>query len=469
MGISSRLFYDANDAEKQTLYRRCTLSQEQLDEQMERWNDLAEFLVDDLSRQTGHETDSWLQGSYKFRTQIRPLRMSGEFDIDLGFYFICKKGAEASLKDHAYFKEEVRKSITRFAKSIPDEIPGDAEVKPRCIRIRYKNHFHIDVPVYVRYESDLSVMLAGVEGWEDSDPKAVYRWYKKTLAPEKRAIARRHIKYLKLWATLRLAEDVRPSSIMITVLISQIVARTDIKCLEQDDDAFRHIVAEIAEQLSRSPAVRNPVNTAEDLNRLGVDKTEDLVGELSKLEILAEQALGHSSELQAADAWQEVFSHHFPFPEVVEIDSKGVPVSVQSGLPAVIFKPEVEVIATPRNNAAGPRIRGVNGIVSVPKNCTLTFRLLNSGALPSGSTVSWIVRNEGLEAELKNDLGHENKPGIVTTDTTAYKGTHHMDCLVRKDGFLIGLRRVPVQIIGVSMPLRNAVQNRWRSIIRAKR
>jgi hypothetical protein len=469
MGVSSRLFYDAGDAEKQTLYRRCTLSEDQLDEQMERWNDLAEFLIDDLSRQTGHETDKWLQGSYKFRTQIRPLRTSGEFDIDLGFYFICKKGTEASLKDHAYFKEEVRKSITRFAKSIPDEVTGDVEAKPRCIRLHYVNHFHIDVPVYVRYESDLSVMLAGAEDWEESDPKAVYRWYKKTLAPARRAIARRHIKYLKLWTMLRLAEDVRLTSIVITVLVSQIVARTDIKYLEQDDDAFRLIVAEIAEQLSGSPSVKNPANTAEDLNRLGADKTEDLVGELSKLQILAERALGHGSELQAADAWQEVFAHHFPFPEVVEVDSKGTPVAGQSGLPAVVFTPEVEIIATPRNNAAGPRIRGVNGINAVPKDCSLTFRLLNASALPSGSTVSWIVRNEGLEAELKNDLGHENKPGIVTTDRTAYKGKHHMDCMVRKDGFLIGLRRVPVQIIGISMPLRNAVKNRWRSMISAKR
>lgn len=469
MGISSRLFYDPADAEKQTLYRRCTLSEEQLNEQMERWNDLAEFLADDLSRQTGHETDSWLQGSYKFRTQIRPLRTGGEFDIDLGFYFICKKGDEARLRDHAYFKEEVRKSIAKFAKLIPDEVTGNVEVKTRCIRLRYANHFHIDVPVYVRYESDLSVMLAGEADWEDSNPKAVYRWYKELLVPEKRAIARRHIKYLKLWTTLRLAEDIRPSSIMITVLVSQVVARLDIKYLEQDDEAFRHIVAEIATRLSGDPRVKNPANQAEDLNRLGVDNTETLVGELSKLQILAERALGHRSELQAADVWQEVFAHHFPFPEAVETDSMGKLVAGQSGLPAVVFTPEVEIIATPRNNAAGPRIRGVNTIAGVPKNCSLTFRLMNSGSLPAGSTVSWIVRNEGLEAELKNDLGHENRPGIVTTDSTAYKGTHHMDCLVRKDGFLIGLRRVPVQIIGVSMPLRNAVTNRWRKFINARR
>ena len=43
MGIASSLFFSSNDSEKQTLHRRITPSDEQMKEQQDRWNELAEF------------------------------------------------------------------------------------------------------------------------------------------------------------------------------------------------------------------------------------------------------------------------------------------------------------------------------------------------------------------------------------------------------------------------------------------
>ena len=91
MGIASSLFFSSNDTEKQTLHRRITPSDEQMKDQQDRWNELAEYIMADLKADTGSPIRSWLQGSYKYATQIRPPRKGDEFDIDLGI-FVCWSG-----------------------------------------------------------------------------------------------------------------------------------------------------------------------------------------------------------------------------------------------------------------------------------------------------------------------------------------------------------------------------------------
>src|SRR5215216_6027727 len=86
MGAASNLFH-SNDSEKQTLHRRIIPSEEQIEEQQERWNLLAEHLTAELSAKSGYSLRTWLQGSYKLATQIRPVHLGDEFDIDLGVYY----------------------------------------------------------------------------------------------------------------------------------------------------------------------------------------------------------------------------------------------------------------------------------------------------------------------------------------------------------------------------------------------
>ncbi|MDB5712868.1 MAG: hypothetical protein JWO15_265 [Sphingomonadales bacterium] len=83
MSQVTQLFYHAS-SESETLHRRITPTADQYVEQKDRWSDLAEFLKTRLATETGHGLRTWLQGSYKFRTQIRPWAAHAEFDIDLG-------------------------------------------------------------------------------------------------------------------------------------------------------------------------------------------------------------------------------------------------------------------------------------------------------------------------------------------------------------------------------------------------
>jgi hypothetical protein len=81
MGIAANLFFNTDDSEN-CLDWRVRPSDEQYDTQKERWNDLAEHLKQDLAKRSDCRISSWLQGSYKFGTQIRPARSALRIDAD---------------------------------------------------------------------------------------------------------------------------------------------------------------------------------------------------------------------------------------------------------------------------------------------------------------------------------------------------------------------------------------------------
>ena len=133
MGITASLFYNSNDPDKQTLHRRITPSQEQFDDQQERWNALADYLTSDLEERSGHRIRTWLQGSYKFGTQVRPARKGDEFDIDLGVFFQWKGEPEEGDHEPDELKDMVQRSLESYSGDGVIEVVSPP--KSRCSRI----------------------------------------------------------------------------------------------------------------------------------------------------------------------------------------------------------------------------------------------------------------------------------------------------------------------------------------------
>lgn len=109
---------------------------------------------------------------------------------------------------------------------------------------------------------------------------------------------------------------------------------------------------------------------------------------------------------------------------------------------------------------------GIDRIGPIPKGCDIKFTLANAHQLPAGATVSWMVRNSGKEAELKNDLGHRVGTGLTVSRNSEYRGTHHMDVAVHLNGLLIGRKRIPVEITGMGFPKRNPAKPAWNKFRR---
>ncbi len=315
MSRAAHLFHSKSD---QTLYTRITPSIEQFTTQQARWNDLADFLKSRLREDAGYSTSTWLQGSYKFDTQIRPWEAGAEFDIDLGLYFEWAGDDEDGDYGPEGFKEFVQNALADYAEDTENDASGIEEPKERCCRVAFKPDFHIDVPCYhLDRGADRRALATATKGWEASDPKAIYKWFKE-LHDDKdnRAQLRRMVCYLKMWAALKIEDDAsRPSSIMLTVLAAEAFDDLDRLVSTDDDDVLERLVTAIADRLGGRAEVPNPVATEENLNRLAQQAANELKTRLREFEDTARRANAATSSETAAEIWTEAFGHFFPLPE----------------------------------------------------------------------------------------------------------------------------------------------------------
>ena len=452
MGKAASYFYDASDTDKQTLHKRVTPNDSQFDEQQLRWNALADFLVDDLKERSCYPIRTWLQGSYKFGTQVRPVHRTEEFDIDLGIYYCWEGDRDGGDFTPKELKQLVQDSLAHFAAKNEDVIEVVEPAKPRCCRVRFKGNFHIDIPSYHLNESHDARSLATEENtWEDSDPKAIYIWFKDQFKDDQRVRVRRFVKYVKAWATLKFRDlQGRPSSLLLTVLIAEAAKQLLPGLPLEDDEALAAVLRKVLTSLGSERYVPNPVDKTENLaSRPSEADWHAFVKKLGDFSETAAAAVRDQDTLGACSRWALEFEHLFPLPDARQLDE------LAKYLPAVRTLPEVRVNAVSRENT-NLRYTGVNAIGPIPKNCSIAFEVTNGLSMPPGTQFYWMVRNEGDEAEDISDLGHKAGTGPKAEERSAYKGSHFMDCTAILGGRIIGLRRVVVTITGVTFPRRKS-------------
>lgn len=453
------LFFNS-DSEKQSLHIRIIPNSEQRKEQQERWNELKEFLIEDLHEKTGYPVSSWLQGSYKFGTQVRPATKGAEFDIDLGIYFEWSGSRDSGDYSPEELKSIVNQSIKEYAEGLADAVME--EPKERCARVKFSGDFHIDVPCYhLERDEDHRSLATETNGWEDSDPKAFYKWFRDSFSDEENIQIRRLIRYFKIWSQLNI--EAAPSSILLTVLVAEAYQKLSEEQVDGDDLAFLSVAQAIYDRLTSSNTeVKNPaIGADEDLNRMSAEELEIFLGKLEALISLSEAALSAPSAIETSAIWSRAFKHFFPAPEVSEEE-------VSKSLVAYTFSPEVNIFARAIVNG-GVVVSGKNELSAVPVGCSIHFEITNSQHLPQSSTVQWIVRNEGRVAEYHNDMGHFAGNNVYNTEErSAYPGTHYMDIEVWQYGRIIGFRRIPVKINGI-IPVRNPQKPSYTLMNRRRR
>ena len=267
MGICASLFCSGN-ADKETLHKRISPSDEQVESQREYWNDLADYLKADLKVRSGYAVSSWIQGSYKFATQIRPARKGMDYDIDLGVYFAWASKPEDGRFSAADLKAMVQDSLQVYADDGETDATGVSDPKEFCSRIRFSDDFHVDVPAYHEWD-DVRRLASASDGFVDRDPYTIWEWWIQTFDEGERARARRMVRYLKMWAALKFdakTENV-PSSILLTVLLAYAYPSVDLAKVSGDDELFAVLVEQIKSYLaiSNSDEVPNPVDVRVNL------------------------------------------------------------------------------------------------------------------------------------------------------------------------------------------------------------
>jgi hypothetical protein len=468
MGQASRLF---NGGAEQTLLGRITPTEGQRKFLQEQWNSLADHLKTELGWH-GYPISTWLQGSYKYGTLIKPVHPKEEYDVDVGVYFEWDDEQDIEPMP-LQLREWVQTELVEYERICEDLEQVEVPPKERCSRATYVRQFHIDTPVYhLNSDSDVRRLACLSDKWEHSDPKKLYKWFKDSASGGDRDQLRRLVRYLKAWAAVSFddAPDSRPSSIFLTVVTTD--AYQDLWGARffgfADDDALIAIIKKLYSRLINDRRVANPVDYEEDLNRMSAKAWDGFLPRLTALHDIAERADDTEDEASAALIWSEAFSFLMPLPETDQVEM----VDEASGR-AVMQLPEVEIKVF-AGNSAQPVATHRNEVPSVAKGCSLTFAIVNPHVVPEFATVEWTVRNEGDEADLKSDMGHR-KIGmrlLSAEERTAYRGRHFMDCVVRLNGQIYAVRRVPVNIRDLPQASRNPPRPAYtkiRSIFRRRR
>jgi hypothetical protein len=452
MGKASNLF---NGTAEQTLINRITPTSEQREFLQGQWNGLAERLTESLQNHHGYQVSTLLQGSYKYGTLIKPVHKDEEYDVDVGLYFRWR-GNPGGTPTALVLRTWTQEALQQYARTNTDVRRLEEPPKERCSRVVYGRQFHIDTPVYHLDPDTDRRRLACLSGrWEDSDPKSLYQWFKNAVGAENREQLRRLVRYLKGWAAVAFndAADARPTSVVLTVLCAEAFQRRLAGGAPEleDDDALALVVREIVGRIRGDRAVENPVDKTEDLNRVPAEYWGTSLGIFEAFNETASEALEAGDEAGAALAWSEAFSFLMPLPEADQVE-----VFEEGAGQAIATVPDINISVfarAPRRFLNNYR----NEVPSVPKGCDLEFSVANPGVIPDYASVEWTVRNEGIEADVIGDLGHR-RVGIrllEAKEQTSYAGRHYMDCVVRLNGHVYGVRRVPVVVRDAKYPPRN--------------
>lgn len=243
------------------------------------------------------------QGSFMMGTIIKP--SDGEFDIDDGVYFLVDQKPYQAI-------ETLHRWIWESVNGHTDEPPQD---KNTCIRVRYANHYHIDLPIYYRIDGECPKLAHKAKGWIDSDPREFISWF--CGYTDKKGELRRIIRYLKSWCDSKSGK--LPSGLILSILATHNVQFND-----RDDIALLNTLYRVQKQLDRNFSCYRPT-TPTDENLLAscsqTDKNYFLTQLHSLIETLEIATHSQTTPEQAAKVLCKHFGSRFPTPDYDYVDT----------------------------------------------------------------------------------------------------------------------------------------------------
>lgn len=278
-----------------------------------------------------HQLKFQTQGSFIMDTIIKP--WDDDFDLDDGVYFIGNIPQLYRQGKEQEFHDLIINSI--------DKDNGHEEItdKPTCVRVKYFKQngdelgFHIDLPIYYKYNHNTPELADTKKQWTLSDPVAFIEWfetktksnfkkeflleyetnrveYKEWLSDirKKDEQLRKIVRYMKAWADLK--RNDMPCGIIMTILVAENFYEN-----ERDDIAFRDTLIAIRNYLASNnfKCYRPTTPKGEDLfaSTSAADK-EYFSRALNALIASANKAIDAENEKDACAEWKEHFGGRFP-------------------------------------------------------------------------------------------------------------------------------------------------------------
>lgn len=235
------------------------------------------------------------QGSYAMSTMVQSESESSDIDDGVVFSREALKGSRGGDRTANEAKEMVRAAVAST-----DDFKTPPEVRGNCVRIYYADGFHVDMPVYRKYEENGTTHkeLASTGSWKASAPEDITTWFNgqvtaKSPDDTNGRQMRRMVRLLKAWSKSRTSWSM-PSGFILSVLVDeQYYSNQSWK--NRDDLALLSVMRGIRNRLFSSERVYRPVSPREEITR---DAT---LGRIRKLRDELEYAIAELSKIERAD------------------------------------------------------------------------------------------------------------------------------------------------------------------------
>ncbi len=236
------------------------------------------------------------QGSFTINTALNPIEPN-EVDTDDGIYL-----QHIAQNDEWPTPKEAHKLILDALKGHTQD---GCESKSSCVRVLYRNNYHLDLPVYIMKNDHAYLAQTKTGKWILSDSKDFRDWFYSNRTNEQ---ASRIVRYLKAWRDNR---NFGFSSIELTILgIENFSFQED-----KDDLALFYTLNNINESI-KNGIVKKPVSPNENLwEELSSSEKEKRKGQLQTLSNDLKSAIDNKSEHRASLILREQFGDRFPLLE----------------------------------------------------------------------------------------------------------------------------------------------------------
>lgn len=236
------------------------------------------------------------QGSFSMKTTVNPL--DDDYDMDDGVYL--QGYEEEKLNDCPAVS-----TVHDWVKSaVDDRTLCNTVDKNTCVRVKYANKYHIDLPIYIVKEGK-AYLAHKSKGWTLSDPKAFTDWFIDEVKMNSEQL-RRLVKYLKAWKDYN---HIPLKGIEITILVVGSFSDYD----GRDEISLKNTVQGISDALHTSFSCTKPVDPYEDLFE---NKTEnqqrDIKNSLQRLIKSLDSAVKADDEYEGSVVLRKEFGSRFP-------------------------------------------------------------------------------------------------------------------------------------------------------------
>lgn len=242
------------------------------------------------------------QGSFEMGTVVRPLE--GDYDLDDGMYLQCIGSDSSKWPATSTVQRWVSDAVSGYTVETPKKMK-------RCVRVRYKGGYHIDIPAYGIDSFGTTRVFKKDQAptdFDESNPVALVKWFSER--KQSHSNLRDLVRFFKAWRDKKKGVLSKVKSVTMTILVSEQI---------QSNDRYDQAVVDTAracESYIRSGgSVSKPVAPFDCLSSSW--STDDRTAIADAFKVLAdsgEDAISSAKERDGALIWQRQFGDRFPVP-----------------------------------------------------------------------------------------------------------------------------------------------------------